>query len=166
MRGHWEYLKYVLCHKWHVGLELLKAGMVLRAILHDWDKLLPSMFFPYSRYFYLPDGSQRPRRDATGHYKPTGTGDDAFDRAWLEHANRSRHHWQFWIMPDGDGGHVLPMDPKDVAEMVCDWIGAGRAQGKPDVGAWWIANGNRMLLHSRTRDDVLDELQLHGFLDR
>jgi hypothetical protein len=38
--------------------------------------------------------------------------------------------------------------------MVADWIGAGLAQGKPDVLGWYLANEHKMLLHSDTRASV------------
>jgi hypothetical protein len=46
---------------------------------------------------------------------------------------------------------ALPMSPKDRAEMLGDWIGAGRALGKPDTLAWYIANKKKMRLHTETR---------------
>ncbi len=90
MRRHWQYLKYVLRHKWFVlvaGLELKVPLWIL--ILHDWDKFLPDEWFPYARCFYKPDGSKQ--------YDPS----PAFDWAWNLHQKRNKHHWQFWLLiPD------------------------------------------------------------------
>lgn len=36
-------------------------------------------------------------------------------------------------------------------EMLADWIGAGRAVGKPDTAAWYKKNRDRMILHPETR---------------
>ena len=44
-----------------------------------------------------------------------------------------------------------------VMEMVCDWQGAGRAQGVAqwwDVRPWYEANKDKILLHKRTRQLV------------
>jgi hypothetical protein len=46
---------------------------------------------------------------------------------------------------------ALEMPVKDRAEMLCDWIGAGRALGKPDTLAWYNANKDKMRLHPETR---------------
>ena len=43
-------------------------------------------------------------------------------------------------------------------EMLADWRGAGRAQGKPDVRGWYEANKDKMDLHPHTRRWL--ELQL------
>jgi hypothetical protein len=153
-----NYLSYVLRHKWYVGVECMKRGLVLRALLHDWDKFLPSMFVSYARFFYEPDGTSRVQRTKTGYYKPTDTGDRAFDLAWLGHVRRSPHHWQYWVLPDEDGDAVFPMDEADLLEMICDWKGAGRAQGTPDTRAWWEQNNQRMSISVAGRRRIMKEL--------
>ena len=98
-------------------------------------------------------------RDSTGYYKPTDTGDKDFDFAWLLHQKRNRHHWQWWILPEDDGGvKILPMPEPYRTEMICDWLGAGRALGTPSVNAWYKKNGSKMQLHPDTRAWV--EMQL------
>lgn len=52
------------------------------------------------------------------------------------------------------------MPRRYVSEMVADWMGAGRALGKPDTQAWYTANRDRMILHQDTRRDV--EMLLKG----
>jgi hypothetical protein len=160
MMRHWQYLKYVLRHKWFVFEECLKLGVPLWiAIFHDWDKFLPDEWMPYARFFYNADGSKVQRRDSTGYYKPTDTGDHAFDYAWLLHQKRNKHHWQWWCLPEDSGTFkVLPMPEVYCKEMLADWRGAGRAQGTPDTVAWYIANKDKMHLHPYTRQWI--ELQL------
>lgn len=154
MRSHLKYLIYVLRHKWFVLVECFRIGLIWRGIKHDWSKFLPSEWIPYTHYFY-PNGKAAARRDATGYYKPTDTGDAAFDFAWLLHQKRNRHHWQWWILPLDDGGFkVLEMPLRDRQEMLCDWRGAGRAQGKPDTLAWYTKNKDRMMLGPVTRHYV------------
>ena len=158
MKRHWAYLKYVLRHKLFVALECFRAGKVWRGLKHDWSKFLPSEWIPYARYFYEKDGSKRQVRDSSGYYKPTDTGDEAFDFAWLLHQKRNRHHWQWWVLPEDDGGtKVLMMQLNDMIEMICDWKGAGRAQGVEDwknVKPWYDKNGCKMQLHPLTRSLV------------
>ena len=152
---HWSYLKYVVRHKWYVFLASVDLGVPWLGLIHDWSKFLPSEWFPYVRFFYERDGSPRQRRDDTGYYKPTDTGDPAFDFAWLLHQKRNKHHWQWWILPeDGGGQKVIEMPQRYIKEMVADWRGAGRAQGTPDTGAWYRKNKDKMLLGPNARRQV------------
>jgi len=131
-------------------LECFKWGLYWQGITHDLSKLLPSELIPYARFFC---GHIKKGRDNTGYYKPTDTGDKAFDFAWLLHQKRNRHHWQWWILPEDEGGvKILKMPDKYIKEMLCDWKGAGRAQGTPDTKKWWIANNHKMQLHPKTRE--------------
>lgn len=153
MKRYLNYLSYVLQHKWFVFLQCCKFGIPWLGILHDLSKFLPSEFIPYARYFHNPDGSPRQIRDNTGYYKPTDTGDTAFDFAWLLHQKRNRHHWQWWVLPEDEGKtKVLPMPQKYRLEMLADWSGAGRAQGVPDIATWYAKNKNKMTLHPTTRE--------------
>ncbi len=146
-----EYTSYVIRHKWFVFAACWGHGLIWRGVVHDLSKMLPSEFTPYANFFY----GKKLARDETGYYKPTDTGDPAFDFAWLLHQKRNRHHWQWWVLPEDDGGtKVLEMDEADMIEMVCDWRGAGKAQGKPDTRAWYEKNQNKMQLHPRTRAKV------------
>lgn len=158
MKRHWQYLKYVLRHKWFVMLTCFEHGLILRGLLHDLSKFRPSEWFPYARFFYEKDGKKKTRRDKSGYYKPTDTGDAAFDFAWLLHQKRNRHHWQWWVLPEDDGGNkVLEMPDVYVLEMFCDWVGAGRAQGVADwwnPGRWYQINKTKMQLHNVTRAQI------------
>ena len=120
-----SYLKYVLRHKWYVFLECVKLGIPIRGITHDLSKFLPDEFIPYALHFY---GGIKTGRDETGYYKPTDTGDPDFEMAWLLHQKRNDHHWQWWILPEDDGGtKILEMSEGACKEMLADWRGAGKA---------------------------------------
>lgn len=142
-----KYLNYVLRHKWYVFIECWKEKIIWRGIIHDLSKFLPSEFLPYAFHDFDKE------RDSTGYYKPTDTGDRAFDFAWLLHQKRNKHHWQFWVLPEDDGGiKVLEMPDKYRKEMLCDWRGAGKAQGYGDnTRDWYKKNKNKMQLHPNTR---------------
>lgn len=145
---HLKYLCYVLRHKWYVFIECCKLGIPVRGLVHDLSKFRPSEWFPYANYFHKPK-----QRDETGYYKPYDTGDKAFDYAWLLHQKRNKHHWQWWILPNDDGGvEILPMPDEYRKEMLADWRGAGRAQGYGDnTKEWYKVNRNKMQLHPETR---------------
>lgn len=153
---YFKYLWYVLKHKWFVFLEMCKYGMIIRGLLHDISKFLPSEFLPYAKYF---NGQIKKGRDKTGYYKPTDTGDPKFEYAFFLHIKRNKHHWQWYIQPLDNGGiKALDMPISIIKEMVCDWRGAGRAQGTPDVVAWYLKNGEKLVLSSKTRSLVEIEL--------
>jgi len=149
MKRHWQYLKYVLRHKWFVFQECLKLGVPLWiAILHDWDKFLPEMWFSYAACFYKSDGSNQ--------YVET----IAYNQAWNGHAKRNKHHWQYWVLLE-DEGKVIPLPMPDVyrREMLADWRGAGRAiTGKDNTLSWYIDNFYKIKLHDDTRAWIDKEL--------
>lgn len=148
-----KYLWYIIRHKWYVFLECTKEHKIWLGIIHDWSKFLPSEFFPYANHFYgkgkigIKEG-----RDKTGYYKPTNTGDDAFDFAFVLHQKRNKHHWQWWVIPDEPGAMMtLPISPKYLTEMICDWRGASKAQGHGGyIAKWWLVNNKKMTLHPHT----------------
>ena len=153
--NHLAYLQYVLRHKWFVFVECCKLGIPWLGIIHDWSKFLPSEWFGYVHFFHNPDGTNKQRRDSTGYYKPNDTGNAAFDWAWFWHQKHNRHHWQSWVFPLSIEADNPPLRVKAIPdryrrEMLADWRGAGRAQGRPDVRAWWIANKGKMLLDFET----------------
>jgi len=162
-----KYLKYVIRHKFFVLVECWKRGLYWRGLTHDLSKLRPSEFFPYVSYFYGYKDDIKKGRDSTEHYKLTDTVNKNFDFAWLLHQKRNRHHWQWWVLPEDDGDtKVLEMEENDRTEMLCDWIGAGKAQGyfspKEDplqeTRKWWNKNNHKMQLHKNTRKYFVDLL--------
>lgn len=157
---HLKYANYVLRHKWHVFWAAVDLGIPWLGLVHDWSKFRPSEWRAYARYFYGPGATNR--RDSTGYYKPTDTGDPAFDRAWLLHVRRNKHHWQYWSMPlDGGGTKPLPIPDRYRREMLADWTGAGRAQGsKAGPRDWYVENGSKLQLHPDTRKWIESNLGL------
>lgn len=174
MIRHWRYLKYVLRHKWFVFRAGLDTGApLLRLVIHDWSKFLPSEWIPYAQWFYGWKGGSWHRThpdhlSVSGKWKKEKYG-AAFKRAWLRHIHRNAHHWDHWILKDGepsgpsDGFVALEMPESLVREMVADWIGAGMAQGHGnDLRPWYAANQNTMLLHPATRALVDELVERHG----
>lgn len=162
-----KYLNYVIRHKWYVGIECFKKGLIWRGITHDLSKLLPSEFIPYANYFYSKGSDIKRGRDKTGYYKPTDTGDKVFDFSWLLHQKRNKHHWQWWILPEDEGGvKILEIEEPYLTEMICDWIGAGKAQGHfspkddplKETRNWWVANNHKMQLNPKTKEKLNNSL--------
>ncbi len=135
-----------------------KLGIPWLGLIHDWSKFRPSEWFPYVAHFYGKNAGKQ-IRDETGYYKPTDTGDPAFDQAWFLHQKRNRHHWQYWVMPeDVEGVKILSIPDKYRREMLADWRGAGRAQRRPNTKAWYTKNCKKLQLHEETRHWIEDNL--------
>ncbi len=148
-----RYLRYLIRHKWFVFLECCRRGIVWRGLIHDWSKFLPSEFIPYMNHFY---GDKPPEIGKNG----VGDGDKAFDFAWLCHQKRNKHHWQWWVLPKDDGTvRPLPIKEPYRTEMLCDWIGVGRALGQP-AGAvkWYQENKDKLQIHPWTRSWIVRRL--------
>lgn len=139
---YWRYLLYVIRHKWFVFVACCQMGIPFAGLTHDLSKFLPDELIPYAEYFY----GGHPREN-----KPEWV-QEAFDRAWLKHQRRSGHHWQAWILRFDDGGEkLIEMPDRYRDEMLADWMGAGRSQGKPDTAAWYRKNREKIQLHPLTR---------------
>jgi hypothetical protein len=138
-----------------------KEGLYIQGILHDLNKFRLSSIKAYARYFYLENGKGKFVRDKSGYYDASNTGNDDFDRAWLHHQNTNKHHWQYWCMRKEDGTmRCLDIPNKYIVEMLCDWRGAGRAQGTNPDGNWkivaeyYIKNRDKMFFTNDTRYDL------------
>ena len=155
IKAHWNCLKYIFKHRWFVMLECWKRGLYIRGLTHDLSKFLPSEWFAYVNMFYGDYGYKFNGGYAWEHAKHARVR-EAFDRAWLIHQNRNRHHWQWWILVnDDEGTYPLPMDKKDWIEMICDWTGAGRAiAGRKDPLPWYLEHQDTIILHEETRKAV------------
>lgn len=150
MKSYLEYFWYVLKHKWFVFLECIKIGLIWRGIKHDCDKFLPSEFFPYAKFFY--GTNKQDPRDKTGYYKPYNTGDSDFNYALLKHLRKNDHHWEYYVLCQGEDGIItFEMPSKQIKEMICDWKGANRAQKKSGIVPWYLANKDKLILHPDTR---------------
>jgi hypothetical protein len=129
------------------------------------SKFMPLEFIAYAKFFYNEDGTKKQIRNATGYYKPTDTGSLDFDLAWLHHTHHNDHHWQYWTVVDTEvEGNIKKHDmPKNaIREMICDWIGAGKAQGTPDTYRWYKTNRDKMIISDRTKELIEINLSNRG----
>ena len=147
MKKHFQYLWYVIRHKWFVFVECCKFGIPWLGIIHDWQKLTPTEWLPYVWTFWGPyEYSDRPEWLV-----------NEFDYAWLHHQKFGKHHWQYWLLvQDSDEPKCLEMPYRYVVEMLSDWIGAGRAiRGKSSNPLeWYLDNRDKIQLHPKTRKHV------------
>lgn len=90
------YLRYVAIHKWHVFAAGCRLGIPWLALLHDNSKFLTDEWPWYARHFYAPDGSKQTWQGKDG-FSVDPDNDTKFDRAWLKHIRRNKHHPQHWV---------------------------------------------------------------------
>lgn len=144
-----KYLKYVIKHKWYVFIECCLLWAPIRGILHDWSKFRPSEFFPYAKYFYGKyEGDEKVKVN------------ENFNKAWLHHIHRNKHHWQYWILreDDGDTKHI-PIPRKHLKEMLADWHGAGKAiNGKKDTVNWYNKNRHKIEMHYESERWIMNAM--------
>lgn len=167
MKAHWQYLKYVLRHKWYVFLWCCRYGIPLAGIVHDLSKFHPREWFPYVDYFYGGEWPEQHYGDARGWFGDKYTKGwvrDRFDAAWNHHQKRNPHHWQYWVLREDSGAtKALDMPMRYRLEMLADWRGAGMAiKGKDETPEWYRKNRANMVLHPETRTWV--EWQLGFFV--
>ena len=159
-----NYLSYLVRHKYFVMVECFRKGLYWRGSVHDMSKFLPSEFFPYADHF----SNITIDRDDTGYYKSTDVRNEKFDFAWILHQKRNKHHWQWWVLPN-DGQRLSAMEMKEpyLTEMICDWVGAGKAQGKIspkedryfETRRWYANHRNKMQLNEKTRSKIEETIK-------
>lgn len=97
---------------------------------HDLSKFSPDEFDIYK----YADGTKSPHdiaREKLG-YSPS----------WIHHKARNQHHWEYWTdfnsaKPNDDGTFTIickavKMPYERVIEMLCDFVGAGKAYSKEE----------------------------------
>lgn len=136
-------------HKWWVFYYCCKAGIPWRGIKHDMSKFSPTEFWESVRYY---QGSRSPI-DACKE-------ENGVSKAWLHHKGRNRHHYEYWQDNFDKGGEPLQMPYKDAVEMLCDYLGAGRAyMGKNFTykaeWQWWLRkNQTNLAMHPSSKEFI------------
>ena len=147
-----HYARYIFRHKWYVFLECCKLGIPWLGIIHDWGKFTPIEFLAHIHYYYDTDGNYIAK-------------DEELDFAWLLHQRRHKHHWQWWVFI-GKNGEVKSMEMQDKyrREMLADWRGACKAQGRQqDIATWYKQRADEeMKLHPLTREWIEAQIDERG----
>ena len=116
IKNTFRHLGKILKHKYWVFYYCCKAGIPWRGIKHDMSKFSPTEFWESVRYY---QGNRSPI-DACKE-------DKGVSKAWMHHKGRNRHHYEYWVDNFDKGGIPVQMPYKDAVEMLCDYLGAGRA---------------------------------------
>ena len=108
---------------------------------HDGTKYEDREYYAYLNYFYPSEGFEKD--------------EEKFDRAWLYHQSRNKHHYQFWILIR-DSGEIVPLDMPlmYICEMLCDWHSFSLRDSESTAYNWWNKNKDKMILSDNTRNTV------------
>ena len=138
-----------------VGLGIVERGTELCSSLygkiatHDFSKEDEEEFEPYALRFFTPNGKEEYKKE--------------FDYAWLHHIHKNPHHWNYWVLVDGEGKiTALEMPEVYVYEMVCDWLSFGIKKGDlSEIKSFNESKRKEYILHPNTRklvDSIIDKI--------
>lgn len=144
MKKYLKHMGVVLRHKWFVMLECFRAGLIWQGITHDLSKFGITEFASSARHFQGDKSPIEAEKAKIG-----------YSLAWQHHMGHNKHHWQYWIDFEQGQMVLIPMPAEYLVEMLCDWIGAGKAY---NAGSWtphtllkWMGeNVPNMHLHTST----------------
>lgn len=150
IKNFFGHLKTVCTHKYWVFHYCCLAGIPWRGIKHDLSKFSPTEFFESVKYY---SGTRSPI--------DTCKEENSYSKAWLHHKGRNKHHYEYWQDNFDKGGKPLIMPFEDTVEMLCDYLGAGRAYSGKKFSyetefEWWK--------EKRKDKKAMHEVQ-HNFLD-
>lgn len=142
MKIYIKYFWYVVEHKWNVFIECLKIMQPWHGITHDLSKFLPSEFIPYAKFFMQTDRAKN--------YKKSDETNINFQKGWLFHQKRNKHHWNYWIsITNNQEITPMPMPSKYVEQMIADWRGMSRKFGG-SATKYYLSHKDGMMLHPET----------------
>ena len=153
MGNFYNHFKKVCKHKYWVGYYCFKAGIPWRGIKHDMSKFSPVEFLESVKYY---QGNRSPIdkcKEVNG-----------WSKAWQHHKGRNDHHYEYWMDDFDHGGKPLKMPPECAIEMLCDYLGAGRAYSGDsfsyaDELEWWKKKSqNPLAMHPVTKMFISFEL--------
>ena len=113
----WLHLRKIQTHRKWVRHYCFGLGLYKQGLLHDLSKYSPTEFFESVKYY---QGTSSPI-DAS-------KAENGYSMAWFHHRGRNLHHHVMWIDNfDETGGTPILMPYQYFAEMICDYLAAGRA---------------------------------------
>lgn len=156
MKNYYLHLKTILIHKWYVLLACWSCGLYWEGIVHDLSKLSPTEFLELGKYYTVGRSPIVRARQENG-----------VSKAWLHHMGHNKHHWQYWVdfLPNSNIGVPMTMDNISVLELICDWVGAGKAYEKERwteerLTQYWEQHHNEFCISKETEDKILFHLNI------
>lgn len=120
-------------------------------LFHDESKKIMAEYTAYDNYFYSKG-------------KLDQKAVDDYEFAWLNHIHENPHHWQYWVLINGnDSIKALPMTKRYILELLCDWMSFDITPIEPygtfklnanNLKKYWECHENKMILHPKTRSSI------------
>jgi hypothetical protein len=80
--------------------------------------------------------------------------DKDYSIGWQHHMGHNKHHWQYWVDFSNNELITIPIPPKYLSEMICDWVGTGKLYNRhwlySDLDKWYQSAKSRMHMHYST----------------
>ena len=111
----WFHFRKIQTHRKWVRHYCFGLGLYKQGLLHDLSKYSPTEFFESVKYYQGTSSPIDAAKKANG-----------YSMAWFHHRGRNYHHYEMWQDDFDHGGKSLLMPYKYFAEMVCDYLAAGR----------------------------------------
>lgn len=146
--GHWN---TVSKHRKWVRHYCFKMGLYWQGLTHDLSKYHPVEFLESVKYY---QGTRSPIdacKEANG-----------YSMAWFHHRGRNKHHHEYWIDNFDKGMTFNIMPYKYFVEMLCDYLGAGRAYMGRNFSyvkerEWWQGKRETIAMHPK-QIEMLDAI--------
>lgn len=140
IKNAWLHFKKICKHKYYVGKYCWKIGLYWQGITHDLSKFSPIEFFESVKYY---QGNRSPI-DACKEK-------NGYSKGWLHHKGRNPHHYEYFVDNLDLGETAIQMPFKYAAELICNYIGAGKAyMGKnftyEKEYEWWLEKKSKPLM--------------------
>lgn len=127
-----NHLQTVLTHKKWVFYYCCKAGIPLQGLVHDLSEFSPTEFMESINYYTGTHSSIDECKKKNG-----------VSYAWMHHKGRNPHHYEYWQDNFDKGGQPIKMPYKYAVELLCDYLGDGRAYQRERFTykgeyEWWL----------------------------
>lgn len=152
-----KHFKKILEHKWNVLYFCHLCGITWQGIVHDMSKFSPTEFFESVKYY---SGTKSPI--------PVCKELNGYSLAWQHHKGRNPHHNVYWTDNFDKGTTAIKMPKKYAIELICDYLGAGKAYNKGismnDLFKveyrLWMDRKDTEFMHPQTRAFVTEVIQM------
>lgn len=140
------HIRTVVDHKKWVWYYCSRLGMYKVGLLHDLSKFSPTELLESAEYY--AGGTSSPINEAKK--------DKGYSLAWFHHKGRNRHHYEYWFDNIDTGGTKVKMPEEYANELICDYLGAGRAYMKHNFSyyeeyKWWLGKRDILAMNTQTK---------------
>lgn len=137
----WLHFRKIQTHRKWVRHYCFVLKLYKQGLLHDLSKYSPTEFFESVKYYQGTSSPIDASKKANG-----------YSMAWFHHRGRNLHHYENWQDDFDHGGKAILMPYKYWAEMMCDYLAAGRAYNGTSFAYkqeldWWMKKKNYCAMH-------------------